>query len=75
MEENIKQFLAYCERTGKRPEKVNIDGKTYVVEWHPNKMFKRIYPKPLNYEDVDMIYLADIPPCQGTSGSDASKSF
>lgn len=53
----IDQFLSYCERTGDRPEKTNIDGKTYIVEWHPNKMFKRIYPQPLSEEEIEFFYV------------------
>ena len=67
MEENIKQFLAYCERTGKRPEKVFMDDKSYVVEWHPNKMLKRIYPKPLSMAEVELFYVTKKFHCQGTT--------
>lgn len=75
MEESINKFLAYCEKTGKRPEKVSIDGKTYIIEWHPNKMLKRIYPKPLSMEEVEIFYVSKKILRQGTSGSDASKMF
>ena len=60
MEEGIKQILAYCERTGERPEKVAIDDKTYIIEWHPNKMLKRIYPKPLSLGEVTVFYASRI---------------
>ena len=66
---NIDQFLDYCERTGERPEKVNIDGKDYIVEWHPNKMLKRIYPKQLDKEEIELFYIAKVK-CQGTSTND-----
>lgn len=70
MEESINKFLAYCEKTGKRPEKVSIDDKTYVIEWHPNKMLKRIYPKPLSMEEVEIFYVSKKLLRQGTSSSD-----
>lgn len=72
MEENIKQFLSYCERTGERPEKVNIDGKDYIVEWHPNKMLKRIYPKQLDKEEIELFYIAKVK-YQGTASGDVRR--
>lgn len=69
MEEGINKFLAYCERTGERPEKVFIDGKTYVVEWHPNKMLKRIYQKQLDEEEIELSYITKVKH-QGTTSID-----
>lgn len=73
MEESINKFLDYCEKTGKRPEKVSIDGKGYIIEWHPNKMLKRIYPKPLSMEEVEIFYASKKLLRQGTSSCDVRK--
>ena len=78
MKENIDQFLAYCERTGERPELAFMDNKTYLVEWHPNKALKRVSFKLALYEDLEYHFLHKKPQSfyiakvkyQGTSTND-----
>lgn len=62
MEESINKFLDYCERTGERPKKANIDGKECIVEWYPNKMLKRIYWKRSGDKETELLYYAKLTP-------------
>lgn len=78
MNEDIKSFLDYCNRTGERPELALIDNKTYLVEWHPNKALRRVSLKLALYEDLEYYFLHKKPKSfyiakvkyQGTSTND-----